>query len=34
VSERFKDSEQILKDTIHFYEFSDKRKRRNRKARG
>jgi len=34
VSEHFRDPEQILKDMIYFYEFTGKKKRRERKARG
>jgi hypothetical protein len=34
MSEHFRDPEQILKDMIYFYEFTGKRKRRKRGARG
>jgi hypothetical protein len=34
VSEHFRDPEQILKDMTYFYEFTGKRRRRKKKARG
>ena len=34
MSEHFRDPDQILRDMIYFYEFTGRKKRRKRKARG